>query len=445
MRAIILSLTLRGRCLLAAGVTAGAVGIGLANLDLVRVGLLLVVLPIASAGYVARTRFRLSATRRLDSARVAAGGRARVVVRLENVSRLPTGVLLVEDTVPYVLGGRPRLVVDRLPPRRPVDIGYQIDAQHRGRYTVGPLTVRLTDPFGLCEVVRSFVTSDTLIVTPEITPLPVMRLTGEWVGDGQSTARSVATHGDDDVATREYRQGDDLRRIHWRTTARRGQLTVRREEQPWQSRAAVLLDGRALAHRGDGPASSFEAAVSGVASVGLRLAQSGFAVRLLNDSGRELAAGHGVTGAGGDGVFGGRMLDALAVITASGGRSLRAGISALQQHGNEGVVVAVLGALSPDDIEQLSRVRCGTGARLGIAVILETPSWTVSGEPDAKLVIPVQQASELLIRAGWRAIVLRRGDDLSSAWSAIGSSVTAASQHTFVTATTGPDTTDMPA
>ena len=67
--------------------------------------------------------------------------------------------------------------------------------------------------------------------------------------------------GAEDAATREYRYGDDLRKVHWRSTARVGELMVRREEQPVHSRATVLLDGRRGAHRGSGPGSSFEYAV----------------------------------------------------------------------------------------------------------------------------------------------------------------------------------------
>ncbi len=90
---------------------------------------------------------------------------------------------------------------------------------------------------------------------------------GTWGGAGDSLARAAAVSGEDDIATREYRDGDDLRRVHWRSTAKRGELMVRREEQPRQMRATVLLDARARGHRGDGPASSFEWAVSAAASV----------------------------------------------------------------------------------------------------------------------------------------------------------------------------------
>ena len=89
-----------------------------------------------------------------------------MVLRIENISRLPTGLLLVEDTIPYLLGGRPGSCWTGCAPRRPIDVGYHVSGELRGRYRVGPLTVRLMDPFGMCELPRAFSSHDTLVVTP---------------------------------------------------------------------------------------------------------------------------------------------------------------------------------------------------------------------------------------------------------------------------------------
>ncbi len=94
----------------------------------------------------------------------------------------------------------------------------------------------------------------------------------------------TAAVGDDDVIPRAYRNGDELRRVHWRSTARYGELMVRREEQRWQDRAVLLLDSRRSAHTGSGPSSSFEFAVSAAASVGVHLARQGLDGHLLTDS-----------------------------------------------------------------------------------------------------------------------------------------------------------------
>src|SRR3954464_10238946 len=175
-------MTVRGRCLLSAGIAAVLPGLVLHEVNVTRVGVFLLALPIVSYVMVARTRYRLTCSRRLDPVRVNAGASAQVLLRLQNVSRLPTGLMLAEDTVPYMLGGRPRFVLDRGLPQRAVDVDYTVRSQMRGRYRIGPLTVRLTDPFGLCELTRSFSASDMLVVTPQIVPLPEVRIGGGWAG-----------------------------------------------------------------------------------------------------------------------------------------------------------------------------------------------------------------------------------------------------------------------
>jgi uncharacterized protein (DUF58 family) len=430
VRGALRSLTMRGRCLLAGGLTAAVAGIFLQERDLLRVAALLIAVPLLAVGFAARTRFRLTCARRLDPARVAAGDRARVVLRIENISRLPTGLLLIEDTIPYLLGGRPRVVLDRLAPRRPIDVGYHVSGELRGRYRVGPLTVRLMDPFGLCELPRAFASTDTLVVTPQVVPLPPIHLAGEWGGAGSSTSRSVATYGDDDVATREYRHGDDLRRIHWRTTARRGELTVRREEQPWQSRGAVLLDTRLIAHRGEGPTSSLEWAVSAAASISIHLARTGFELRLITDTGSEISSA-GVSG----GSFDGSVLDVLAVVSASTGRSLQVGMNAVRRQGTEGLLVAVVGALSPDDAESLARMR-NAGGSLGIALVLDTNSWVTQSPQDALATAALHRKTcQLLTQSGWRTIEVHRGDSLAQLWPQAGRSTVEAAPTLVAAAT----------
>jgi uncharacterized protein (DUF58 family) len=414
-------LTIRGRCLLAAGIAAAVCAAALHEINLLRIGIFALALPLISYAMVSRTRYRLTCTRRLDPVRVNAGSPARVLLRLQNISRLPTGLMLAEDTVPYMLGGRPRFVLDRVLPQRAVDVDYTVRSQLRGRYRLGPLTVRLTDPFGVCELTRSFSASDLLVVTPQVVTLPGVRLGGDWAGAGESRARSVATAGEDDAATREYRQGDDLRRIHWRSTARRGELMVRREEQPWQSRAALLLDCRGSAHHGDGPLSSLEWAISAAASVGLHLAKAGFAMRVVGDGGEEVASA-----AVGNDAFDGLLLDDLAVRTASTGTSIRAGITSIRRGGGEEMLIAIVGPLSSEDAQTLARAAHG-GPSVGVAVVLDTASWTALAP---RAVAAAQEAHrrtcEVLAAAGWRVLPARAGESLADLWPAAGSGATAA-------------------
>lgn len=116
VRTALAGLTTRGRSFLAAGVAAAVCAYVLGQSDLLRVGLLLAVLPLVCALFLYRTRYRVAGSRRLSPARVPAGSEARVHLRMDNVSRLPTGLLMLQDRVPYVLGPRPRFVLDRVEP-----------------------------------------------------------------------------------------------------------------------------------------------------------------------------------------------------------------------------------------------------------------------------------------------------------------------------------------
>ncbi len=220
-------------------------------------------------------------------------------------------------------------------------MSYTLRSEVRGRWEIGPVRLRLTDPFGMCEVGRSFTATDPLVVVPRVHPLLPLRAAGSWRGAGDSVIRTAAASGEHDLATREYRYGDDLRRVHWRSTARRGELMVRRDEQPHQMQATVLIDRRAVGHRGEGPASSFEWLVSAAASVCHLLVDAGYGVRLVSDdletgwTGREHVGGVGA------------LLDRLAVIELGGPGELPAATSLLARAGGDGLVVALLGEIGP--------------------------------------------------------------------------------------------------
>ncbi len=164
----------------------------------------------------------------------------------------------------------------------------------RGQFDVGPMRVRLSDPFGLVDAgphVREHLLARG--DAPRWCALPAVPLSGAWTGAGDNRPRAFASGSAEDVTVREYRRGDDLRRVHWRSSAHAGELMVRREEQPWQSRATLFLDNRRSAHRGQGAASSLEHAVSLAASIAVHLVQRGFMVRLVTAGaeGRTSAAG----------------------------------------------------------------------------------------------------------------------------------------------------------
>ncbi|MFG3076841.1 DUF58 domain-containing protein [Streptomyces sp. NPDC048225] len=418
VRTALAGLTTRGRSFLAAGIAAAVCAYVLGQSDLLRVGLLLGVLPLVCAAVLHRTRYRVAGSRRLSPGRVPAGSEARVHLRVDNVSRLPTGLLMLQDRVPYVLGPRPRFVLDRVEQGGRREVSYRVRSDLRGRYPLGPLQLRLTDPFGLCELTRSFSSYDTLTVVPRVEALPPVRLSGEAKGYGEGRQRSLALAGDDDVIPRGYRYGDDLRRVHWRSTARYGELMVRREEQPQRARCTVLLDTRVVAFEGAGPDSAFEWAVSGAASVLVHMLERGFSVRLLTD------AGDSVPGEGADGFAGasqgtadaaGLMLDTLAVIDHSDGTSLSSAYDTLRG-GNEGLLVAFFGDLDEEQAAIAAKMRQRSGGAL--AFVLDSETW--SREP-SEVPGPSDGSGErlrMLRESGWTAVAVPRGAAVEEMWRA---------------------------
>jgi uncharacterized protein (DUF58 family) len=401
MRSLFAGLTTRGRSFLAAGLAAVICGLLLGEPDLVRVGALIFLLPLLSALGAGRARYRLSCQRQVSPPRVAAGQSVQVILRIENVSRLPTGLLLAEDSVPYTLGSRPRFVLERIEHGGTRELDYPLRSDVRGKFSVGPLKLRVADAFGLVELARSFSSVSTLVVSPRIVPLPGSSIPGSWLGNGEGRAKVASAAGDDDAGTRPYRDGDELRRVHWRSTARYGELMVRREEQQWRNHATLLLDTRRMAHAGEGAASSFEFAVSAAASIGVHLAMHGFDGQLVTDTGA----------VSGPGSFDDVLLDMLAVVKPSPRRDLMPGLNATKP-GVSGLLVVVAGRLTTAEAASLAAAHHGGAPAL--ALLFAVSTWApgqLNGGADE-----TEAAAGVLTAAGWRVATVRADTTLGAAW-----------------------------
>ncbi|MGB0100114.1 MAG: DUF58 domain-containing protein [Nocardioides sp.] len=407
MREALSGLTVRGRAFLAAGITAIACAVVLDQTALSRVGILVLVLPLLTAWVVGRNRYRLALVRTATPQLVAAGQPSRVTLTLTNEGRTPNGVLLLEDHVPYVLGTRPRFVVEGIGRGWKKTVTYQVRSDVRGRFEVGPMSVRVTDPFGLVELGRTFRTTVPLTVTPRTVPLPQIPLGGAWTGSGDNRPRAFATGSAEDVTVRDYRRGDDLRRVHWRSSARMGELMVRREEQPWQSRATLFLDNRTIAHRGHGIASSLEAAVSAAASIAVHLTHRGFAVRLVTATGEDPSSAWHVRKAD---LNTAPLLEALAVVVPVPLGRLDTGWLTEGAHG--GLTVAVFGHVEVTDLPVVRRMQHQSGSAL--AVTLDVDAWTGAA--------PSTGATQALGAQGWRAAALGPRDRFDAVWQELGHS-----------------------
>ncbi|WP_370248650.1 DUF58 domain-containing protein [Nocardioides sp.] len=404
-------LTLRGRAFLAAGVTAVTCAVVLGQPALARVGVLVMVLPLATVLLLVRARYDLALVRSIGPRVVTAGSTATITLDLRNEGRPPRGVLLLEDHLPFALGSRPRFVVDDVGARWQRAVSYTVRPEVRGRYEIGPLTVRVGDGFGLVELGRAFRTTTPLVVTPRVLTLPEIGLTGAWSGSGEHRARAFATGSAEDVTVREYRRGDDLRRVHWRSSARAGELMVRREEQPWQALATVLLDDRLLAHRGEGLAGSFETAVVAAASVADHLLAHGYQLVLRTTSGRTAAGRAGREDAGHRQL----LLEWLAELAPQPGARIAAGAEIGERP--RGLTVAVLGGLLPDDDAALRWWRHQSDSAL--ALVLDVEQWHRPA-PGYEPGPGAEQWSRRLTGQGWRAGALGQRDPLATAWQRLG-------------------------
>jgi uncharacterized protein (DUF58 family) len=422
MRSSLLTgLTTRGMSFLTAGAATVLAGLVLGSRPLLSIGVTLIVLPMLARLAAGRSRYRLSCTRSIVPVRVPAGTTATVTLRLENASRLPTGLMLAEDGIPYALGSRPRYVLDGIERGGVRELSYPLRSDLRGKFEIGPLEIRIGDAFGVVELGRKFSSRNTLVVTPRVVPLARLAAASSWAGDGDGMTRTTVAAGEDDVIPRSYRDGDELRRVHWRSTARYGELMVRREEQRWRNRALLFLDARRAAHSGTGVASSFEFAVSAAASVGVHLAREGLDGQLITDAGAYDSGG----------IFEDVLLDSLAVLRTSARRDIGAGLAALRA-ADGGLMVAIMGSLSADTARQLAACRRDQGH--AIALLLAVSTWAGPVPPGKGLAPdgpphgiegrgpdPVSHeetaAAEAVLRgAGWRVVSVDAATPLAQAW-----------------------------
>jgi uncharacterized protein (DUF58 family) len=173
-----------------------------------------------------------------------------------------------------------------------------------------------------------------------------------------------------------------------------------------------VLDTRAEAHRGSGPASSFEYAVSATASIGAHLAGLGFTVRLLTDDVRAADATWHDRGISGP-VEVQMLLESLAVI----GTSTRTALSATMADRNSaGLLVAILGDCSDADIASVSGLR--SGATRSLAILLDTPAWSHDKAGTGSM--PVERQARALRTRGWTVAVAGPSQPLPSVWQGFG-------------------------
>ena len=274
--------TRRGRVLIASGVVLYVAALATAIDELYALALAAIMLPLCSMVFVRWSRHRISFRRGFAPRRVFAGGSIRVEIEVRNLSRVATPPLFLEDGASGALNGPLSFAVPSLGAEDHTLLGVDRKVPQRGRYVLGPLKARLVDPFGLAAISHDVAERSSFVCYPHVDALAEGSPPEERSGGGRSLIQRLAIGGDDFYAVRGWQEGDDLRMIHWRSTARRNELMIRQDEVRPFPRATVFIDTRRAQHGGG---SSLEWAISSAASITWELARQGFALRLATADG----------------------------------------------------------------------------------------------------------------------------------------------------------------
>lgn len=441
----------RGWGLLGAGGTFLLAAQVMGRRDLLALAIFLFVLPLlALAGTrVLKPSFRVY--REFHPSTVETGATTTVLLAVARTGA-GSGHALMEEKLPARFGESP---VFRFPARSAVGgtsrYEYHLRSGKRGQFRIGPVTAEFSDPFGLSLHRHAIDDGDILTVTPAAVELPVTGLAGARGHDGVTATRIRANPSDDDVMTREYRHGDPMRRVHWAATARHGELMVRQEESVTTPEATIILDQRLAAFPraahshadvsgitdADGheisTSESFEWAVTAAMSIGAHLSERNYALRILDTDGEpaflhspsapEPEAEEYVGAAGLQSVA-----ESLAAIHLGRAPHPRRDANAVNRRGNpagtdsarrpfddrlmdklaahrlRGPVLAILGALTPQEARDLSPA-AGFGVNAYALIIMEQ-------EQEAAEVL------EALRLGGWRATAVTASTAHPAAWAA---------------------------
>src|SRR5436190_341117 len=150
-----------------------------------------------------------------------------------------------------------------LAPGESARAAYRLPTDQRGIFSLGPLEMVLSDPFGLTSMSSEVAGMTSLTVYPRVHRIrPMPDTQGPDPNSGVGHPIALSQTGEDFYALREYQMGDDLRRVHWPSTARLDELMIRQDDMPWQGRASVLVDLRRGVHTDESLELALEAAAS---------------------------------------------------------------------------------------------------------------------------------------------------------------------------------------
>lgn len=419
-------LTRRGFAFLCAALLVAIAAYGSGVRTLLLVAVLLLVLPLGALLLVWTARPRLDVARGFSPHILEAGSGATVRMHVRNRALRRSVRSRWRDALPWRPGTTAEADLPALQPRgarfssrgNSAHLRYDLVPPRRGVFPIGPLVVDVADALGMATSSLAAGEPQSIVVTPQVVQLPATGLTST-AGDGEARVVQRRSSGDDDDSiTREYRSGDAMRRVHWRATARHGDLMVRQEEQRSLPEARIIVDTRRSGYRDvsrpdeddDGAESeTFEWVVRMLASVALHLRRAGFDVTVVETGPPQLAA---------------------------------LGRSRQRQWGEEEFLVSLASFRLVDDTDHDDPVTRRGGPTIALvggpddATLAWLAGQGVDGEVSAVFMVQsvtavdvihrqfgistsMAEVGERLAQAGWLVIPVRADDDHAAAWEAV--------------------------
>lgn len=351
--------------------------------------------------------------RRSHTASAVEGEAVTVTLSVENLDRWPKPHLVVADRLPPGLTREEGLASPlSLEGSGTAEVIYALRAQKRGCYTLGPLEVTAADPLGIFQFRAETPVDSTLIIYPSPVPIPLPFLPGgNPYGASPLHSAEMRGEGSEFYGIREYQPGDPLRRVHWRSSARTGRLTVVEYEHDVSVDVTLVLDTQEGSEtRWDGAKgkeskeTTLEYAVTLAASIAHVAASHNDIVRLVAPG---YAAWRDPAPRGPEALRG--ILDALARVEADQPESLAATLAAHAGIFRRDSFVVVLTAVPSDDLPLAIAVARERGVKVAVLFIDPTSfSGSRPAEPGAGSDAALQFRDQLAA-AGARATLIRRG------------------------------------
>jgi uncharacterized protein (DUF58 family) len=397
-------LSARGKAAIGLGIALYVTAWGFGTAELYPIALGLIAAPILAAGWLRFQARPMALRRRTGQTELVEGGRVEVALEV----RPEGGPVPSRGTALERIAGMDEREVQLARTGHALAGTYALDPAARGRYTLEAAELILDDPFGLAEARLRLDRRDTVLVYPRVYELDGFFTDAGAVGGDEGRALLHRTAGYDLHSIRDFQQGESLRRVHWRSTAKRRKLMVKELTETPRDEAAVLLDGDRAGRVGPHGSTSFDAQVRAAASLLHRMVVLGQRCSLVihgaSRSRLRLQAG------------GGEWITAMAALAAVDADAERPLESMLRDGGGEALdaarVFVVTSSLTPVLADRMLTLR---SARRELALVwVDAPTFTGAHPAPGQ----AEAASLRLAARGVPVARLRAGDDVAAVLSA---------------------------